>query len=100
LSGNLAAEWDLFRKSLIGAGVSIRDTPDQLLWTGGNSSGILSVKNAYMALFSTFNIQFMDWRHKIWKWDIQLKIKLFIWLALEQFFFNLGYLTEKRMGRP
>jgi hypothetical protein len=44
LSGNLAAEWDIFRKSLIGAGVFIRDTPDQLLWKGGNSSGIYQLK--------------------------------------------------------
>ena len=33
LSGNLEAEWELFRKELIGDGVSIRDTPNQLMWT-------------------------------------------------------------------
>jgi hypothetical protein len=70
LSRNLAVEWDLYLKALFGAGVNIRDSPDQLLWTGGNSSGILSVKNAYMDFYSTFNFQNAEWRQKNWKWDI------------------------------
>jgi hypothetical protein len=97
----LAAEWDLFRRALIGAGATIRDTPDQLMWTGGNSSGILSVKNAYLALISTFNFPILDsWRHKIWKWDLQLKIKLFIWLAMDQFFLTWDILQKKGWEGP
>jgi hypothetical protein len=33
LNGLLANEWDLFHKTLIGAGATTRDSPDQLLWT-------------------------------------------------------------------
>jgi hypothetical protein len=42
------------------------------------------VKNAYLAFYSTLNFQTVEWRNSIWKWDIQLKIKLFIWLAMDQ----------------
>jgi hypothetical protein len=101
LAGELAAEWDLYRRALIGAGATIRDTEDKLMWTGGNSSGTISVKNAYLALISTKKFLILGgWRHNIWKWDLQLKIKLFIWLAVEQKILTWDILQQKGWEGP
>jgi hypothetical protein len=54
------------------------------LWTGGDNSGIITVKNTYLALLSTQGLKkVLGWRQALWKWDLQLKIKCFIWLAVE-----------------
>jgi hypothetical protein len=48
-------------RALIGVGVSLHDTNDTLLWTGGDSSGIISVKNIYSALISTQRLSDLEW---------------------------------------
>jgi hypothetical protein len=84
LSGSLAVEWECYRKALNSSGVSIMDGDDTLMWTGGDHSGYLSAKNVYLAILSTQDCLVIDgWRRGIWKWTIQLKIKLFTWLAIE-----------------
>jgi ribonuclease HI len=73
-----------FRHALQASGVSIHDKEDNLLWIGGDSSGSLMVKNVYVAFLSTQNLSILTgWRKSLWKWDIQQKIKLFMWLAVE-----------------
>jgi hypothetical protein len=47
--GDLALEWDFFCRALIGTGVQIQNKEDELIWTGGDNSGILTVKNVYCA---------------------------------------------------
>jgi hypothetical protein len=44
LSGDLAKEWEVYRSVLLGAGIQLCDRDDELLWAGGDKSGILSVK--------------------------------------------------------
>jgi hypothetical protein len=101
ITGELAVEWDHFRISLIGSGASIQDKDDKLMWTGGDSSGFLTVKNAYMALLSTQSLSILGgWRKKIWKWDIQLKIKLFIWLAAENKILTWDNLQQRGWEGP
>jgi hypothetical protein len=54
LNDNLACRMEsLSKRTLIEAGVSLKENPDKLMWTGGDSSGIISVKNIYLALVST-----------------------------------------------
>jgi hypothetical protein len=66
----------------MGAGVSLYETNDNLLWTGGNSTGKVTVENIYYALISTQDFPiWRGWKVNIWKWKLQLKIKLFIWMA-------------------
>jgi hypothetical protein len=90
-----------FRIALIGAGASIQDTKDELMWTGGDTSGSLTVKNAYMALISTQRFpSYGGWRYNIWKWDLQLKIKLFIWLAAENKILTWDILQQKGWEGP
>jgi hypothetical protein len=57
---------------------------DKLMWIGGDNSGFPSVKNFYWSIITSKSLLKVEtWRHSIWKWKVQLKIKLFIWLALE-----------------
>jgi len=56
LRGKQAIEWDQYLNSLTGEGIKLKDDSDQLLWTGGNASCQLSVKNAYLAYYSTLNL--------------------------------------------
>jgi len=59
ISGNLSLEWEHFCDNLNEAGVSLNENEDSLIWTRGDSSGRLSVKNLYAALIST-----LDWLEK------------------------------------
>jgi hypothetical protein len=89
LSGTLASEWDCFVKELMGVGVSLFDFNDTLLWTGGDATGKISVKNIYSALISTQDLpKWRGWKVSIWKWKLQLKIKLFYGWRLQ-----IGLLT-------
>jgi hypothetical protein len=54
LIGNHASDWDKYTAELNRVGVTLHeDVKDTLLWTGGNSSGNLTVKNYYDAIIST-----------------------------------------------
>jgi hypothetical protein len=51
---------------------------------GGDSSENIIVKNIYSALISIMDYPIWSgWKVNIWKWNIQLKIKLFIWMITE-----------------
>jgi hypothetical protein len=84
LLGDMASEWDHFRKALIDSGILLQDKADMLMWTGGDNSGIPTVKNIYRGIVSTKMLKKIDrWQLSIWHWKIQLKVKLFIWLVVE-----------------
>jgi hypothetical protein len=85
LNGILAEEWNNYTKGLSAAGVILGKSTNKLLWTRGDVTGKTTVKNIYLALVSTLNYQSMaTWNQKIWNWDIQLKVKLFAWLAISR----------------
>ena len=62
LTGAQASEWDLFCKTLMGAGVQIIDRQDELRWTRGDNLGILSVRNVYSPLATKL------WQQSIGGW--------------------------------
>jgi ribonuclease HI len=83
LTWELSTEWLQFRRALQAAGVIVTGNEDELIWTGGDTSGVISVKNVYEALISTQNLPLItSWRIQMWKWNIPQKIKLFLWLAV------------------
>jgi hypothetical protein len=83
LVGELSIEWSNYCRELQVAGVILTGDEDELFWTGGDSSGVISVKNIYEAIQSTQNLPLITgWKIRLWKWDIPLKIKLFLWLAV------------------
>ena len=76
LVGEPAEEWEWYRKNLIGTSIKLVDRMDELKWTGGDSSGQISVKNVYLALSKKlWKFKTRRWRRKLWKWDYPLKIK-------------------------
>jgi ribonuclease HI len=82
LSEPLASEWTLFTAALKEAGISLKAEPDVLLWAGGDGSGKITANNLYLALQKRFfDGHGLPWRHKLWKLQMPLKLKLFAWLA-------------------
>jgi ribonuclease HI len=82
LSDLSAAEWNLYISALKEAGITLSSRPDSLRWAGGDSTGNLTVRNLYDALLKQKYLAVdRSWFSLIWRWDIPLKIKLFIWLA-------------------
>jgi hypothetical protein len=97
----MATEWDQFQRALIDSGAYIHDIEDELLWIGGDNSRSLTVKNTYLALLSTQGLSRIGgWRQVVWKWDIQLKIKLFIWLAAENKILTWDNLQQRGWEGP
>jgi hypothetical protein len=77
LSGDLSIEWRHFCRDLQVAGVILSEEEDKLFWIGGDSSGVISVKNFYEAIQTTQNHPWVTgWKIHLWKWDIPQKIKL------------------------
>lgn len=82
LDGQDAIEWNSFISALRDAGITLRNSTDSLVWAGGDSFGLISAKNIYQVLINAFDSQVDNsWFKQWWKWPIQLKIKLFVWLA-------------------
>jgi hypothetical protein len=81
LTLNLVEEWNNHRPLMVESGISLDNKLDKLIWTRGDSSGVILVKNIYEALSNQLWKKIQEgWRKKLWKWDCPLKIKLFIWL--------------------
>jgi hypothetical protein len=50
LEGELAKEWDQFRRALIDSGALIHGTRDKLMWIGRDNFGSPSIKNFYLSI--------------------------------------------------
>jgi hypothetical protein len=50
LDRELSAEWNSYTYHLNEAGIHLLERPDTLIWTGGDKSGVISVRNIYKAL--------------------------------------------------
>jgi hypothetical protein len=84
LEGDLASEWDCYRLSLIRVGITLTDRHDELRWMGGDCTGHLTTKNVYNVLVAElWKNKIGGWRRKLWAWDCRQKIKLFLWLLIE-----------------
>jgi hypothetical protein len=83
LSGDLSIEWRHFCRDLQVARVILSEEEDGLYWIGGDSSGVISVKNIYEAIQTNQKHPWVTcWKIHLWKWDIPQNIKLFFWLAI------------------
>jgi hypothetical protein len=97
LEGDQATQWDAFRRNLIDSGILLVDRSDELIWTGGDMSRQIIVKNVYEALSNKlWRYKIGEWRRKLWTWDCPLKLNLFVWLLVEQNL-NLEKFAEKRL---
>jgi hypothetical protein len=77
LCGEVAAEWLCYTTALRTAGISLNENSDELRWTGGDATGIISVKNLYNALIAQQAQEpDLSWFTRLWTWKIPLKQKL------------------------
>lgn len=85
LSGDLFIEWENYTKALSEKGITLQEeSRDSLLWTGGDASGRMTVKNFYNAIHTIHGLpSWSGWRVQVWKWRLQLKIVFFFWRATE-----------------
>lgn len=84
LDRELSVEWIRYTKHLNEAGICLQERPDKLIWTGGDKSGLISVRNIYKALTNgIWPTCDQTWRNRMWKWKCPLKIKLFTCLLTE-----------------
>jgi len=100
LFGTEAAEWDRFCRALDHSGIYLIDSLAELIWTGGNASGVIIAKNDYDAIASKISIHIKNWWHyTLWKWDLPPKIKLFTWILLENIILTWESLQKRgRLG--
>jgi hypothetical protein len=101
LTGNLVDEWFSFCKALILSGIQLQPKEDLLIWSGGDHSGVMTVRNVYNTLAQEYwPNQISGWRRKFWSWDLALKIKLFMWLALENKILSWDNLRKRGWEGP
>jgi hypothetical protein len=101
LVGNIAKDWEAYRKSLFYVRIQLQDKNDELLWAWDDCSGTISAKKLYLALAKKFwPSPVGGWRRHLWKWDLIPKIKLFIWLSLENIILTWDILQRKGWQGP
>jgi hypothetical protein len=84
LTSKLASEWDTFRSNLSATGILPTDNHDEIRWTGGDGTCNITTNNLYNALVVEMWQKNDDLvKRRIWSWGCPLKLKLFIWLLLE-----------------
>jgi hypothetical protein len=67
LEGDLAIEWERYRRNLIRSRIQLTERSDELKWTGGDNSSQLTVKNVYKSLASKlWKNKIGGWRKKLW----------------------------------
>jgi hypothetical protein len=84
LSIALEKEWYLYTLALIKLGATLIAEKDNLMWSGGDDSGISTTNFFYMSIMKVKKLAKTEtWRRSIWHWKMPLKIKVFIWFTLE-----------------
>ena len=73
-----------YRNHLLHADIVLNEKIDELTWLGDDKSSLISVINVYNTLsYKFWPEKVVGWRNQLWKWSCPLKLKLFIWLLLE-----------------
>jgi hypothetical protein len=85
LEGEQKEEWNNFVKGLVGSGFELNNEKDTLMWSWDTKGGQVNAKQAYeVQLMEDMEEEPTFWYTELWKWQLPLKVKLFIWLMLEQ----------------
>jgi hypothetical protein len=90
LEGEQIEEWNNYVKGLVGSGFELNNEKYLLLWSWDTKGGQVTTKQAYeVQLVENVVAEPFFWYSDLWRWQLPLKIKLFMWLLLEQKF-SLG----------
>jgi ribonuclease HI len=101
LVGDLAMEWEHYRQNLIETGITLSNSQDELRWTGGDCTGLLTTKNVYNALSAELWKNIIGGvRRKLWTWECPLKTKLFTWLLIEDKLLTWNNLRKRGWQGP
>jgi hypothetical protein len=101
LDGELREEWNFFLKGLIGSGFELNSDKDTLLWSWDTKGGQVSAKKAYeVQMMETVEVEQNFWYVDLWTWQLPLKVKLFIWLMLEQRILTWENLIKRGFNGP
>jgi hypothetical protein len=85
LEGDLKDEWNNYVKGLVSLGIELNKDKDLLMWSWDTKSGQVSAKKAYeVQMLEVVETEPVFWYNDLWKWQLPLKVKLFMWLLLEQ----------------
>ena len=84
LTHGLTKEWPTFLKYTSSAGIEISEAEDTVTWSKDENRCIPTTKVAYISLLEDEIVWVSKWWHKqVWKGNLPIKIKCFLWLALE-----------------
>jgi hypothetical protein len=85
LEGDSKDEWNNYVKGLTSLGIELNNEKDLLMWSWDTKSGQVSAKKAYeVQMLEDEVTEPVFWYSDLWQWQLPLKIKLFMWLLLEQ----------------
>jgi hypothetical protein len=100
LHEELGKEWNLFRKNLIDFGALIQDREDELIWTGGDNSGIITVKNIIFGhVVYKGNTKNQRLAEDLLEMESSNENKVFSLVSCRKQNPDLGKFNGKRMGR-
>ena len=82
--------------SLNHGNISIYDIADKLVWDFNSIYGVVSAILSYYSIIALHvSDAFEWWMGWLWKGELPLKIKLFMWLVFKDKNFDLGISSEK-----
>lgn len=84
ISGVVTLEWDEYILRLNSSGCRLNDQKDTFSWISNSETGTITAKSAYLELIRENLFHEEKWWFTVlWKWKIPLKMKCFMWLALQ-----------------
>jgi hypothetical protein len=101
LVGEQKEEWNNFIKGLVGSGFDLNSDKDTLLWSWDTKGGQVNAKQAYeVQMMENVEVEPNYWYVELWTWQLPLKVKLFIWLMLEQRILTWENLVKRGIYGP
>jgi ribonuclease HI len=101
LEGALKDEWINYTKGLVSVGIELTDEKDSLLWSWDTKEGQVTSKLAYkVQMLEGRGEETKFWYTEIWEWQLPIKVKLFIWLLLEQRILTWDNLIKRGFQGP
>lgn len=83
LSGTVGVEWQSYTNGLTHVGIVLNEYLDTMVWENEGVDGTVSTVEAYTYYVEMNRHQPSQWWHSpLWQWEVQVKIKLFIWLGI------------------
>ena len=101
LGGVWKYEWNNYMSSLNHRGIRLKDTSGSLLWTHNKKDGKVTASLVHDLIVKTYLVSIQNkFSSCIWLFKIPLKIKCFIWLAVENHILTWDNLIKRGWNGP